>query len=298
MSAVPEEPPAAKLGPVEIQGTVTAEDVDAIMEATGCKVPARGRPRTDDGTRYLTVVGPASKVEEAHRMARMYIYLHGSSGGRRKQPGPAPLSPVARRAPAPRRGGRSLSPHVQQPADGDADSQPLHVDLAADGDSRARPLRVERPDEGYVSSEPFKVDIPYDRLATSRFAPGTWCPNDNAGASSSGAPPGQGNMGEQGVLDVDTIYHRACTINPHKDEATRAEYVLSKRQVPHVPQPQDEKKTSEEGCDHVWLQEGSAPIQVPARNLDARVGWFLRGRPVSSSASASRGPTLVFFEDY
>ena len=130
-------------------------------------------------------------------------------------------------------------------------------------------------------------------MATSRFAPGTWYPNDNAGdASSIGAPPGLGNMSEQGVLDVDTIFARASTTNPYQDEATRSAYFFSRRLVP-LREPE-----SEEGYEHVWLQERSAPLQAPTENIDAWVGWFLGGHPVSSSASAGRGPTFDFLEDY
>ena len=55
-----------KIGPQKVEGTLTAEDRQAIFDKTKCSASVRGRQNTE---RALTVSGPVKKLEEAHKLA-------------------------------------------------------------------------------------------------------------------------------------------------------------------------------------------------------------------------------------
>ena len=59
-------PPDGKIGPIEVGGTLTAEDREEIWQKTSCSAAVRGRGQK---ARALTVSGPVSRLEEAHRLA-------------------------------------------------------------------------------------------------------------------------------------------------------------------------------------------------------------------------------------
>ena len=55
-----------KIGPQKVEGTLTAEERQAIFDKTKCSASVRGRQNTE---RALTVSGPLKKLEEARKLA-------------------------------------------------------------------------------------------------------------------------------------------------------------------------------------------------------------------------------------
>ena len=80
----------AKMGPFPLEkgGTLTAEDRQKILQATGVSASVRWRQQWQQ--RCLSLSGPASGLEEAKEMAYRAIEANGTEGGRASEPKDAP----------------------------------------------------------------------------------------------------------------------------------------------------------------------------------------------------------------
>ena len=55
-----------KVGPTPVEGTLTAADRQEIWDKTQCSAAVRARQKRE---RSLTISGPVSKLEQAHKLA-------------------------------------------------------------------------------------------------------------------------------------------------------------------------------------------------------------------------------------
>ena len=80
----------AKMGPFPLEkgGTLTAEDRQKILQATGVSASVRWRQQWQQ--KCLSLSGPASGLEEAKEMAYRAIEANGTEGGRASEPKDAP----------------------------------------------------------------------------------------------------------------------------------------------------------------------------------------------------------------